>query len=273
MLFGDIKPSALSFCDAALHRLWHEIYGEHLDFVVIDDVESEQWSCFEFENGLCSFCTKLSQFMTACYRWNYAKFGRNMTRCLCQLILERQEIAERDDITVIVNQLIVSLVNILDDKRHFAQMLWKSMSRHRVDGQQQLRQFQSPSPNHHHPGYHEMRSASDHSADDHDDHSNQTNRSNQTNDEATKYLFERVLSLILVNVLNLRMDGRHHRHQPLSAEAANQIERKVQFVLKPCNRWRVDEKSKLIIRHFFAYHFKGMSEFNGTCGGNGCIVQ
>ncbi len=89
-------------------------------------------------------------------------------------------------------------------------------------------------------------------------------------------LFEDVLSLIIVNAVDLRMDGRHHRNHPLPAEAIHLIACKMQIVLTQCDRWGVDEKSKAMIRHFFKYHFKGSSpEFTGTCGrgATGCTVQ
>jgi len=175
-----------------------------------------------------------------------------MARSLCHHILERQEIAERDDIKSIVDAVMLSFINILDDHRRFPQMLWRSMHResHHGDAQQ----------HHHHSSYHEMTSCSD------SDHDAENEKSD---------LFEKVLSLIIVNAVNLPLDGRHHRHQQaLPPKVIHLIDCKMQIVLKQCDRWRVDEKSKLIIRHFFNYHFKGLSPFNGTCGGgNGCIIQ
>ena len=259
MLSGDIGPSTLSLCHSVLHRVWRQIYGEEFDFVVVE-VDSDKWGAFRFEGGLCAFCTKSSQFMAGCYRWNYAEFGRNVARSLCPLLLEQQEVAEREDVAAIVDRLIVATTNILDDRRRFVLMLWKSMmNRHRGDGHDHDHGHKSPSTPHH-SSYHEMVSGSDHSLSD---------------EEERECLFEKVLSLIIVNVVDLRMDGRHHRNHPLPAEALHLIDCKMQIVLKQCGRWRVDEKSKAMIHRFFVYHFKGSSpEFTGTCGsGNGCILQ
>lgn len=231
------------------YNVWQQIYGDVLDFV-ITEIESDRLRYYKLENGFTSFCDRCLGFIRSCYEGDATSFAGNLARFLCRNVVQRGGV-ER----VNVDDLIAVFIKIANDKRNFPKMLFKAMQRHlEMERAVQI-------------------------MDDHRERENVDGTEEELGadpDAVDMALYEDVLAVIIVELDALELDGQQYRAE---RDATKQTQSAVAAVMRKCDGLGVDERSRSMIRQFFAGYLSP-NEFalKDVCGlgpslSTGCLVQ
>ena len=180
----------------------------------------------------------------------YMEFSRNLSVALCTLTVGSGFVEQKDEDQV-VDDLILALITVLDDKRNFMKMLYKSMERH--SSLQNALNGDTANNRKRKSGVSAMEQVAD-------------------EESAGIEHFEEILAVILMNICGLKWYRNNGTKMVLNEDAMKDIDDRIKRVLVKCDDLSVDAKTTAMIKYFFAFRFKGLSDFNGTCS-TGCCVQ
>merc|ERR1712228_815603 len=251
-MFDGMPCSKLRVDEFVEKNVWTELYGDKLLFVV--DVMNG--NLIKINPLIQSFCNKSIGFMRVCYKGDYAAFSGNLSHYICQYMVEEEVIDFEDenvDKNEIINDILGEFMEILNDKKNFARTLYKSIEKNITS------------------------KLSVNSTTEIEITLNQNEYQRMMDDLNVIEVYEQILAVIVINMyylkdvdVTLNPDGRIYR------SVLREIEKKMESVLKKCDELKIDERTKTMIRYFFAYHFQGEEpEFDGVCSLNsgGCIIQ
>lgn len=190
-----------------------------------------------------TLCNRSMQFMKACYKCHYAMFGGRLSHYICEYMIEK-------DINInnaIIDDIMLTFLKILMDKKNFLKLLYKSVERNNKDPK--------INTNSEYQLFYKM--------------------SINSVDSAGQY--EQILAAIIVNMYCLsavQTERNGSATTQLLSDALKEIDAKMEAVMDKCDELQIDEKTKAMIRFFFGYYFKGEGEFNGVCSAPvGCTIQ
>ena len=110
-------------------KLWQDCYGSELDNIINkiagDLVFTENSKLFA-KKSLYHLANNAEEFIAACYKGNYLIFVAEYVHCTLQYMLEKDP---NSNPCHIVNDIIPEFIEVLNDKKNFMKMLFKSMQK------------------------------------------------------------------------------------------------------------------------------------------------
>ena len=259
-IFDGMPCSKIRVDEFVSNDVWTELYGNKLLFVV--DVMNGK--LLQINPLIQSFCNKSIGFMRSClkHKGDYAAFSGNLSHYICQYLVEEDVIDFEDadiDKDELIGDILGEFMKILNDKKNFARTLFRSIEKNISSKLSSNSNTMSPLT----PTEIEITL-------------NQNEYQRLMDDLNVIEVYEQILAVIIINMYYLKdidvefnPDGRIYR------SVLKEIEKRMESVLQKCEDLNVDERTKTMIRYFFAYHFQGEPEFDGVCstGNLGCIIQ
>jgi len=265
-MFDGLSCGKLRVADFVNNGVWNELYGDDKLLFVVDVLKGKM---LQMNPLIVSFCNKSTRFMRACYKSDYAAFSGNLSHYICQYLSEEEVIDFEDesvDKNEIINDLLGEFMEILNDKKNFARTLYRSIEQNITSKlsvpkttKAETDDVMTPLT----PTEIEITL-------------NKNEYEQLMDDLNVIEVYEQLLAVIIINMyylkdieLGMNADGRIYR------AVLKEIEKRMESVLNKCDELKIDERTKTMIRYFFAYHFQGEPQFDGVCStaNLGCIIQ